>query len=689
MSRKGKIILIILVILLALFLSSLYLDNRYATAESETVLDRVGELISIRYNKKGLFAQYYPMPPEVLTEALVAKEDKFFYRHFGFNPVSIVRAIYKGVTTGKVGASSTITQQLAKVLLGNEFDRTVLNKITETWFAFALELFHSKKRIMEMYANSVYMGNQIQGFGLASKYYFGKDQKDLSQSEMLTLLATISNPSYVYPGKEQNKIEAGAIATRLGLDYFEENSEALEKPNITSDIYFDLVGLLNCKKKNIKCQTTIDKDISVRLRQALIETVEGLASAGVTHGAIVVIKVPENELLAIVGSPYPRRASDAYQINMALEARPIGSTIKPFIYTFGFERGLRPYTLADDREYKYPISTGFPLYPKNFDGEYRGQVTLYKALSNSLNVPTLKVLEYISLESFYDFLGTRLSFVPLVNIESYAYGIALGGLEMDLLTLSEYFTTFPNSGVLRPLRVINNLSGETINTPMSKIKSEKKVFDNKYVQLINRILSDREAGVEQFGSRSNLNLPVTNVALKTGTSRDFHDSWTIGYTPNFVVGVWMGRADNKELENVTGQRGAGKLWSRVMDIMINSKYYTSTKFDDDVVKNVETSEGLNIGLAGDDIGAIKNRLLDQTLVYNPHPGDKILLERDTVVPLISPESVTWFVNGKYVGEGSHILWVPKAVGDYTIEARLHDRSERVTVSLTEDTNVLP
>src|SRR3989338_2381195 len=138
---------------------------------------------------------------------------------------------------------------------------------------------------------------------------------------------------------------------------------------------------------------------------------------------------------------------------MAIKPRPVGSTIKPFIYLKGFEKGLRPYTLVNDREYKFPIATGFPLYPKNYDGAYRGIVPLHEALSGSLNVPTVKTLEYVSLSDFYSFLEHTLGFKPLQTWDSYQYGIALGGLEMDPLTLAHLMTTFGNQGELTPLKL--------------------------------------------------------------------------------------------------------------------------------------------------------------------------------------------------------------------------------------------
>jgi penicillin-binding protein 1C len=243
-----------------------------------------------------------------------------------------------------------------------------------------------------------------------------------------------------------------------------------------------------------------------------------------------VIDPKTSEIITFIGSKDPESSVAGSKINMAMEPRPIGSTIKPLLYLKGFMDGLRPYSLVVDREYKYAIATGFPLYPKNYDGQYRGEVTLHEALSNSLNVPTVKVLEYIGLTNFYEFLSGPLAFEPLQNYENYQYGIALGGLEMDLLTLTHYFTVFPKMGTLEPLKILKDEPENFSLPPQSHITQKQIVADKKFIQLIHTILSDRFSGVDQFGLESNLNIETKEYGVKTGTSRDFHDSWVVGYT---------------------------------------------------------------------------------------------------------------------------------------------------------------
>jgi membrane carboxypeptidase/penicillin-binding protein PbpC len=391
---------------------------------------------------------------------------------------------------------------------------------------------------------------------------------------------------------------------------------------------------------------------------------------------VIVIKLPENELLALVGSPNPQSFEEGYQINMLLQPRAIGSTVKPFIYLKAFEKGLRPYTLVDDREYKYITAIGFPLYPKNFDYKYRGIVNLHYALSNSLNVPAVKVLEYVGLEDFYNFLQKDLEFRPVQNLDNYQLGIALGALEMSLFDLARYFTIFPNKGVLKEIRIFKNNENPT---------PEKQIADLGYIQLINKILNDRRTGIEQFGLRSELDLFQKNYALKTGTSRNFRDSWVIGYTPDFLVGVWVGNSDNTPMQKITGQTGAGRIWAEVMEILFNSEYNKKTPFEFDLIKEFsEEDNNIEYGLASDNYEKSLHALIgqDSGLILVPHQGDVFLLEdgKPTKIILKAKENVRWFVNNLFLAEGQKTIFIPKNPGSHQIKAQsLEGLQEAITI----------
>lgn len=674
------ILLIALWLILSSFLQKKLLES-YRANQSTVILDRFGKIIAILPNQKGYYAYYVNTLPRHFKQLLVKKEDRFFYFHPGINPISIGEDLLSRIGVGKRPASSTITQQLVKTLLGNELQRGLAARIKEIVYAFALETWHSKEEILTMYANSIYFGNQIQGIHQASQFYFGLPPELLSEAQIFQLLASISSPSKNNPLKESNIQIAQSIAKRLSLNtkdlYFlspwqiKKYVKNYSQKNIS---YFELTNFIkNVPEKII--QTTIDLSLSQKIREIVWRNIQELRVKNAKNAAVVVIKLPENELLAIIGSPNPSSFEEGYKINMALQPRPVGSTIKPFIYLKAFEKGLRPYTLVEDREYKYITALGFPLYPKNFDYKYRGVVTLHYALSNSLNVPAVKVLEYVGLENFYQFLTKDLNFKPVQDLNNYQLGIALGALEMNLYNLCKYFTIFANNGSLREIQIFKN----------SKDALGKQITKPQYVQLINKILSDRKTGVEQFGLKSELNLFQKNYAVKTGTSKDFKDSWIVGYTPDFLVGVWVGNADNSPTLGLSGQLGAGRIWHEVMELLLNSNYNKKTPFLFDLVEEFPEGEHIKYGLQGDDYEKIKNILLsqDSSLILTPHNGDRFLLEENTKIICRAKEGVDWFINNQHFLHAKEAIFTPKETGVYKIMAKSKNTQETIEIIVAE------
>ncbi|MDO8536701.1 MAG: transglycosylase domain-containing protein [bacterium] len=657
---------------------------RYSELKPQALRDRHNAEVGIYRNARGYYAVYIDEAPETFAKLLIKKEDRFFYYHPGINPLSIIRAMWNYVLEGRAYGASTITQQVAKNLLGNELKRTIANKAKESLYALAIELYASKKEIILMYANTAYFGNSMQGVEAASNYYFGKSTQALTFGEILRLLATLSSPSTRYPGTIANSAITKNLASILGVgaQSIAEFTPAINKPlrEKETGASFEMRTLgISCP---YPCKLTIDQELTQRLREVLYRNLFSPSFQSVKNGAIVVIKLPENELLAVVGSPDPRFDVDGYQINMASEPRPIGSTAKPFFYAKAFEKGIRPYTLVEDRELKYAIGTGFEFYPKNYDGKYRGIVTIHQALSNSLNVPSVQVLEYVGLENFYKFLLEDLGFRPLRPLPNYGLGIALGGLEMDLLTLSHLFTVFGNEGVLKPLTVARN--SETpiyLSPPMANVGQAKTVFDKRFIQLINKILSDRITGVDQFGLASQLNLEHDSYALKTGTSRDFHDSWTLGYTPDFLVGVWIGNSDNTPMQRVSGQTGAGKIWHEAMDMILASPYNQNTQFEFSLIEEKLLDGKLEYGLPGDDAEAMRIALLQNNTIIEPHESDVFLLGAETSIPFRARNSVDWLINGAFYANGAEARWYPQKSGIYKIEARGESKTESVQITI--------
>jgi len=656
--------------------------HAYQTLASNVTYDRTGRVVRISLNQDEQVCMFATAYPRAVSDLVLEKEDQWFYYHPGINPYRTLVSAIASVQGTPSGGGSTLTQQLAKTLLHNTGERTLTNKIVELELAVVLELGHTKDEILTMYLNTVPLGGNIQGFPAAARAYFDKQVSELNQNEILQLVAALSSPTNARPLSETNLARSLALAQVLGAT----PPLPVTSPNVREgSAWLELGDLL---KDCTNCTATLDVDLTERIRDILHMHIGKAREYGITAGAVAVIDVTSGEILALVGSPAPDSNQEGMRINMALQTRPIGSTIKPFLYLLGFSKGLRPYTLVDDREYKFEIETGFPLYPKNYDGAYRGTVTLEEALANSLNVPTVEVLSYDSLEDTYSFLERVVGFKPPQPWESYAYGIALGGLELDLVTLTQAFTALADGGQLKRLISAYTQNGEPFyfRPPHSLLIDTRQIGVPKYVALVNAILTDRTAGVEQFGQAGSLFLSHPGYAVKTGTSRDYHDSWTVGYTGDFAVGVWLGNVENRPMNGVSGSTGAGTVWHDVMELMFTTPYYHETPLDLSPVVAIPSARGYSYGLADDDIETARGLLADNALILFPHEHDTFLFSPGMRIPLSATEEVVWSIAGEQLKEDA---WYPTEGGTYTITARTSGREEQVNVTIADDPFSLP
>lgn len=664
------------------------LEDNYRQNLSFRLLDRHGRLIFTGQNASGNHAVYLDRLPGDFKRLVIKKEDRHFFRHFGINPFSVAQNLGNkfGLTQRK--GSSTISQQTAKILLSNENERTLKNKAIETLYALGLEFSKSKEEILLMYANSAYFGNNIQGLETASLAYFGVTADLLSKEQTLQLLTSLNNPTNNNPAAGPNIEASIALARNLNVGTDENNftspdaaEQNLKNYVSASKPVFELKPYLSDLPANGKQEITLDKDLNEKVREITRRNIELLQTKKAKNAAVVILRLPDNEILSLVGSPDPDSYSEGYQINMAAKPRQIGSTIKPFIYLKGFEKGMRPYTIIDDREYKYPAAEGFDIYPRNYDRLYHGKMTAHYALANSINVCAVKTLEYVGMDGFRDFLINSLGYEPVQDFSNYQLGVALGALEMDLLNLSRIFTIFPQEGNLENLNLF--FDGK-INSRFFPYQN-KAVAKKEYVRLINKILSDRKIAMDQFGGQSSLNLPYENYALKTGTSHDYTDSWVIGYTPDFLVGVWVGNADSSAMEGVSGQLGAGLIWSETMQVMLNSEYNRRTAFDFSGIAEYRQNGSLEYGLENDDYERSKNVIeaLDNSLILKPHEGDIFQFEKNAGITLTAEDIVRWEINGTAYGSGKELFFYPPSPGQYKISASNEEKFEEATIIFVE------
>jgi penicillin-binding protein 1C len=656
------------------------LRSLYEREISSRITDRNGALLQMLPNVRGAYMTQATNTPRV-RELVVRSEDRYFYYHLGINPWSMLRSAWGYFFDSSHLGGSTITQQLVKNLYHQENDRTVANKLRESLAAIALELTTSKEKILSMYLDTAYFGDQIEGIEEASLHYFAKDANALADGEIVELLSLLSAPSY-QPGSAGNTKRAQSLGKRIGVndipEYVKPPRTALVDKKDAS--MFELAGQALCMDS---CRLTVDKELTRAIRTIVSENLAMPKFESVHNAAVVVIRVGRgdepNQLLAVVGSANPRSSENGSQINMALASRPIGSTWKPFIYSKAIEKGARPYSLIDDNEYRYEIGTGYAFYPKNYDGMYRGEVTLNYALSNSLNVPAVRALSFYGVDAFSRYMEDSLVFVPKQDLDTYQLSIALGGLEMNPMLLGEYFTIFPRSGILAPLSLRDGLQ---LSVPMQRrLGMPTRVLAATTTQLMNKMLTDRLMGVEQFGLESNLNLPFQNYAVKTGTTYDYHDSWTVGYTPDIVVVTWIGNSDNKAMDLLSGARGAGKIWHDTMALLFAKGVISDRKFDESYIASVGTQEGESFGLEGDNIPFSRLVMKSQDIVLEPHDQDVIEWQEGMSIPLHAKESLIWEAGKERLGEGENLHFIPPHAGEYTIIVRQKDGSVVATLHL--------
>ncbi len=616
-SPKQKSILKIIIFILFVFIViairiEFRLNTLYKNIESTTITDRNNETVLILPNERDNYSTFATSTPPLFIELLKKSEDKYFYYHLGINPVGTIELLLSKIGIGRRKSASTIDQQLTKILFENETKRNVLNKTVESFSALIIDIFKSKDNILLYYTNTAYFGNHIQGLKTASKAYFNTSPEKLTTEEILQLLSTLSNPSYNNPANETNIGRSKTLAVKLGIDIVEEkfigsnivNENLKTFQSILKNFEIEhYISSLNTNNKEIKL--VIDLKLNNDIKSIIKSTLPSLSDRDAHNMAVIVIKLPENEILSLVGSPDPKSNDFGQQINMLNEPRQVASTIKPFVYAKAFEMGARPYSLIDDTEYKYTTYEGQVFYLRNYDSQYHGRITAAYALDNSINIPAVKTLDFIGVDNFASFLE-KLGYMDSKKVHDFEMGVALGTIDMTPTELAHYYTIFPNQGNLSPL----HLFSETKFNKDLFSQETKQVIRPEYTQLVTKILSNRYLAIDQFGYKSNLNLQLDNYALKTGTSDNYRDSWVMGFTPDFLVGVWVGNADQTSTKNLSGQSGAGEIWSRIMELMTHTTYNKKIPFSFDKIRSVTDSNDSAYGLSGDDIEKAKNLFIN-------------------------------------------------------------------------------
>jgi 1A family penicillin-binding protein len=577
------------------------LSQRAGAFRSTRIYDRNGNLLNETFDPNAGRRVIVPLAQisPLLQEATIATEDANFYQHGGVDPIALARAVYYAIREREfVSGASTIPQQLVKLVFLTS-ERTAQRKVKEAILAAEISRRYSKEQILQLYLNEVYYGNLAYGADAAAETYFNKEASDLTLAEAALLAGLPQAPAYYDPytfperAKERQGVVLG-LMVKAGFITADEANEAwlqpltyaplryeMKAPHFTLLVRQELERLLGPEalyKIGLHVTTTLDSQLQAEAERIVQEHVHSLADRNVSNGALVAMRPDSGEILALVGSADFNNVEIDGQVNMALAPRQPGSSIKPLVYLSAFEDANRPLeerwtpgTLVADIQEEFPDGSNPPYVPTNYDGKEHGLVTVRTALANSYNIPAVRTLQRVGIPYFLD-VARRLGITSLTRPD-YGLSLSLGGGEIPLLELTGAFAVLANGGVRQPpisiLKIVDSAGnvicemGTNVPCYLENTEAGQQVISPIDAFLITDILRDNQARVPVFGLNSALNLGRP-AAAKTGTTNDFRDALTVGYTPQLVTGVWVGNADNSPMNNVPGSRGAAPIWNRFM-----------------------------------------------------------------------------------------------------------------------------
>lgn len=586
--------ILLFLILVTPILTYIWFVRDLASKEGIVTRKNAGLILTDR-NDKPFFTFYeartkkvatFDQIPDTLKNAVIASEDKDFYDHPGFSLRGIARAFVVNIRQEGISqGGSTISQQLIKNTLLSQ-NRSFLRKYQEFILALELERKYSKNDILEMYLNTAYFGEGAFGVEDAAETYFSKSTSDLTLSESALLVGVLPAPSAFSPitGDKTKAINRRDIVlSEMRKEGFIDTEEETDARNqeitfnlsndglnqvaphfalMVKDTLIDKYGEQSVARSGYTVKTTIDLSFQEYAETTVKSQVGRLAGSDVTNGAAVAIDPQSGEILALVGS-HDWNDEKNGRINMVLRPRQPGSSFKPIVYAKAFEkRVLTPGSIIEDKEISFP--GGYK--PKNYDGRYRGNVTVRNALANSLNIPAVKTLDLIGLAEGLE-MAERLGITTLSDKTDYGLSLALGSGEIPLLQMTSAFSAFANNGERTDPVSILQISDKKGNIIFKKSDNSKIVIDRDIAFLISSILSDNNARAEVFGGSLTLSRPA---AVKTGTTEDYRDSLAIGYTPSLVVGAWVGNNDNTPMNRIAGSSGAAPIWRLIMERLLRN-----------------------------------------------------------------------------------------------------------------------
>ncbi len=696
--------------------------NPYVPAPSTRIYDRHGRLL---YEVVGPGGRRVIEPlssiPLALRQATIAAEDGSFYHNPGIDPAAIVRSLFLDARLGRAAyGGSTITQQLVRTILltaAERDQRSLTRKLHEASLALQLNLRYSKDQVLALYLNNVYYGNLAYGVEAASEGYFGRPVADLDLAQCALLAGipqgpTLYNPLINPDEARGRRHEVLGLLHRDGYITAAQETQANAEPlglaaptdNILAPHFvFYVLGLLEqqygraaLEKGGLQVTTSLDLNLQQQAEATVRFHVGQLTKDHLVHdGALVSMDPTTGQILAMVGSANYSDPRINGAVNVAIAPRQPGSAIKPFTYAAAFSRDYTPATVVDDVPSAFPTKEGIPFQPQNYDLQFHGPVTLRTALANSYNIPAVKVLAHVGIPAMLN-MAHAAGITTMNDARRYGLALTLGGGEVRLLDLTDAFGSFATGGIHHdPVAILRVVDSAGKVWQEWRPASGRRALSPQVAYLITSILSDNSARMPAFGESSPLLLDRP-AAAKTGTTSDFHDNWTVGYTPELVTGVWVGNADNTAMRDVTGISGAAPIWHDFMESALQNLPVSGFSRPPDIVQEtICPGTGLpptaacpdhfaEVFIAGTQPRAATHPTPPPAVVALGEPATGSQFQINTSVPLayqqapvqvqasgIRPGSLHLLVNGRlahrFSGLGGEWLW-PLSPGTYRLQA---------------------
>lgn len=581
------------------------LTSSSSISQTSIIYDRTGEhaLYEIHGEENRKVIAHEEIP-DTVRKATIAAEDNSFYSHQGIDIKAIARSLKADVSSNEIQqGGSTITQQLARnVFLTRE--KTFKRKIFEIILAFKIEKTFSKDEILDMYLNAIPYGSNAYGIQSAAQTFLGKNASDLTLDEAALISALPNATTFYSPHgshlSELNRRKNKILGQMADLDMISSDEEKNASEQDTFSKIIPFKQSIDCPhfvfyvkeqlekeygqdmlaKGGFKVYTTLDYDLQKNAEKIVRRNIETVGKKyGATNAALVSVDPKTGQILAMVGSKdYFDKSIDG-QVNVAISPRQPGSSFKPFAYAAAFEKGYQPENMLYDIPTNFgPDGSGQDYKPNNYDGSFHGPVTMRQALSNSLNIPAVKTLYLAGINDTID-LAHRLGITTLNEKNRYGLALVLGGGEVTLLDETASFSVFGNDGKKNATTGILKIIGSDGNAFYGSSPENIQTIHQEIARKINSILSDNGARSMVFGTGSKLYIPGRQVAAKTGTTQEFHDAWTVGYTPQIATGVWVGNNNNEAMDSgADGSYVAAPIWNDFMTEAL--KNYPTEAFPD-------------------------------------------------------------------------------------------------------------